>query len=74
MRRQTLAAAVAALSERDRDLIALRYGADLTARQIGDVLEIGTHAAEVALGRALDRVRARLVDGTEQGLLQSTGL
>ena len=74
VRRLTLAAAVAALSERDRDLIALRYGADLTARQIGDVLEIGTHAAEVALGRALDRVRARLVDGTDQGLLQSTGL
>jgi RNA polymerase sigma factor (sigma-70 family) len=73
-RRLTVAAAIAALPERDRDLIALRYGADLTARQIGEVLEIGTHAAEVALGRALDRVRTRLADGTDQGLLQSTGL
>jgi RNA polymerase sigma-70 factor (ECF subfamily) len=73
-RRLTLAAAVATLPERDRDLLALRYGADLTARQIGEVLEIGTHAAEVALGRALERVRAKLADETDQGLLRSTGL
>src|SRR5664279_6314784 len=30
-------AAVAHLPERDRELVALRYGADLTARQIGEL-------------------------------------
>ncbi|MHB8644069.1 MAG: RNA polymerase sigma factor, partial [Gaiellaceae bacterium] len=38
LRRLTIAAAVAQLPERDRELIALRYGADLTARQIGRLL------------------------------------
>ena len=32
--------AVAGLAERDRELVALRYGADLTARQIGELLEL----------------------------------
>jgi RNA polymerase sigma factor (sigma-70 family) len=67
-RRLTVAAALTALPERDRDLIALRYGADLTARQVGEVLGIEQHAAEVALARALGRLRARLeeTDGPER--------
>jgi len=73
-RRLTVAAAVSALPERDRDLIALRFGADLTARQIGQILAIDTHAAEVALGRALERLRARLGDADEDGLLRSSGM
>ncbi len=60
VRRLTLAAAVAHLQERDRELIALRYGADLTARQIAELLELKTHAVEVALQRALARLRAEL--------------
>ena len=39
--------------ERDRELIALRYGADLTARQIADLLDLRTNAVGVALHRAL---------------------
>jgi RNA polymerase sigma-70 factor (ECF subfamily) len=58
--RLDLQAAVAALDARDRELIALRYGADLTARQIGEVLELKTNAVEVALHRALGRLRERL--------------
>ncbi len=50
-------AAVASLDERDRELIALRYGADLTARQIAETLEMRTNAVEVALHRALGRLR-----------------
>ena len=65
-RRLTIATAVAGLDDRDRDLIALRYGADLTARQIGDVLGMTTHAVEVALHRALARLRASLVEGTDE--------
>jgi RNA polymerase sigma-70 factor (ECF subfamily) len=58
--RLTLAAAVARLPDRDRELIALRYGADLTARQIGELLDLRTNAVEVALHRALARLRAEL--------------
>ena len=58
--RLTVRAAVASLDERDRELIALRYGADLTARQIAETLEMRTNAVEVALHRALGRLRESL--------------
>ena len=58
--RVALADAVARLDERARDLIALRYGADLTARQIGEVTGMNTNAVEVAIHRALTRLRADL--------------
>ena len=49
--------ALAGLSDTDQELLALRYGADLTARQIGELLEMQTNAVEVALHRALSRLR-----------------
>lgn len=58
--RLDLQRAVSQLGERERELIALRYGADLTARQIGEVLELKTNAVEVALHRALQALRASL--------------
>jgi RNA polymerase sigma factor (sigma-70 family) len=51
---------LATLPERDRELIALRYGADLTARQIGELLDMRTNAVEVALHRALQSVKDEL--------------
>ena len=63
--RVTLAAAVERLDERDRELIALRYGSDLSARQIGELLELRTNAVEVALHRALARLRKLLEDQDE---------
>jgi len=54
------AAAVAELRERDRELIALRYGADLTVSQIAALLDMRTNSAEVALHRALARARDKL--------------
>ena len=60
VRRLTLRHAVERLDDRERELIALRYGADLTARQIGAVLGLRTNAVEVALHRALARLRAEL--------------
>jgi RNA polymerase sigma factor (sigma-70 family) len=60
IRRLTLAEAIATLDEREQDLIALRYGADLTARRIAEVLGLQTNAVEVALHRALARLRAQL--------------
>ena len=61
--RLELRAAVAQLDERDRELVALRFGADLTARQIAGVLDLKTNAVEVALHRALDRLRRQLDPG-----------
>ena len=60
--RLSLRAAVAKLGERDRELIALRYGADLSARRIGALLDMRTNAVEVALHRALGRLRVELGD------------
>jgi RNA polymerase sigma-70 factor (ECF subfamily) len=60
IRRLTLAAALSQLSDRDQELIALRFGADLTAAQIARVLDGKTNAVEVALHRALARLRSIL--------------
>jgi RNA polymerase sigma factor (sigma-70 family) len=60
--RLELSAAVAQLPERQQELIALRFGGDLTARQIGELLELKTNAVEVALHRALISLRAILED------------
>ena len=58
--RLDLRAAVARLDERDRELLALRYGADLTAKRIGELLELKTNAVEVALHRALASLRSQM--------------
>ena len=60
LQRLGLRDAVAQLDERDRELVALRYGADLSAKQIGELLDMKTNAVEVALHRALARLRAAL--------------
>jgi RNA polymerase sigma factor (sigma-70 family) len=60
LRHLDLAAGFAQLEARDRELLALRYGADLTAAQIGSILELKTNAVEVALHRALARLRDAL--------------
>jgi RNA polymerase sigma factor (sigma-70 family) len=65
LERLTLARAVERLDARDRELIALRYGSDLSARQIGELLELRTNAVEVALHRALARLR-KLVEGEDE--------
>jgi RNA polymerase sigma factor (sigma-70 family) len=60
LRRLSLQDAVAALSERDRELIALRYGADLTGRQIAEILDMSTNAVDVGVHRAVERLRQAL--------------
>jgi RNA polymerase sigma factor (sigma-70 family) len=66
--RLDLRAALERLDERDRELLALRYGADLTARQIAELMELKTNAVEVALHRALARLRESLDQpGAEPG-------
>ena len=63
VRRLTLRRALARLGERDRELIALRYGADLSTRRIASLLGGSTNAVDVALHRALARLRAELERG-----------
>jgi RNA polymerase sigma factor (sigma-70 family) len=60
--RIALREAVLTLEPRDRDLIALRYGADLKASQIAELLGERTNTVEVALHRALRRLRSSLHD------------
>jgi RNA polymerase sigma factor (sigma-70 family) len=55
-----LARALGGLSEQDRELVALRYGADLSARQIAELLDARTNTIEVALHRALERLRRQV--------------
>ena len=64
IQRLTLDEAIGALSDRDQELLSLRYGADLRARQIAAVMEMETHAVEVALSRALARLRTLVGEPT----------
>lgn len=63
--RLSVRAAVARLAPRERELVALRYGADLTARQIAELLELKTNAVEVALHRLHARLREELAAADE---------
>jgi len=58
--RLDLQAALARLEERDRELISLRYGADLSSKQIGELLGLEPGAVDVSLHRARSRLRALL--------------
>ena len=61
---QRLQQNLAKLSERDRELIALRYGANLSHRQIGQLLKKSEGSVTVALSRAVSRLR-RLFEAEE---------
>jgi RNA polymerase sigma-70 factor (ECF subfamily) len=58
--RLSVTRAVDRLEDRDRELLGLRYGADLATRQIAELLELTPNAVDVALHRALARLRAVL--------------
>ena len=55
--RITIGGAMQQLGNRDRELLALRYGADLSARQIARLLDSEVNAVEVGLSRARNRLR-----------------
>ena len=69
-----MAAAVGRLDPRERELIALRYGADLTARQIADLLGQRTNTVEVALHRALARLRDLVEEANPRTRCKETGV
>lgn len=68
--RMSVLAAVARLDPRSQHLLALRYGADLSTRELGAILGLKKNAVEVALHRARERVREEL---ERQGLTAQSG-
>lgn len=58
--------AVRALSPRHRTVVALRYGADLSYRQVGQALGISEAAALMVTRRALAKLRSRLSQEVHQ--------
>jgi len=58
--RLSLEQALSRLPPRDRELVALRYGADLSARRIAELTGSTVNAIEVALHRAVVRLRGEL--------------
>jgi RNA polymerase sigma-70 factor (ECF subfamily) len=55
--RLAIADAIGALDPRERELIALRYGADLSSRQIAQLLDMQANAVDVALHRARGKLK-----------------
>jgi RNA polymerase sigma factor (sigma-70 family) len=58
IRRLTLGAALQTLDERDQELLAMRYGGEMTAQQIAEVVGSTANAVRVAVHRAVARARA----------------
>lgn len=61
-----LESALTALGERERELIALRYGADLSGPQIASVTGLTVANVQQILSRPLRRLRAELEHGTRK--------
>jgi RNA polymerase sigma-70 factor, ECF subfamily len=57
---RVVAAALAGMPPRDRELIGLRVAADLSYREVGELMGMSEPAAKVATHRALRRLRERL--------------
>jgi RNA polymerase sigma factor (sigma-70 family) len=55
-----LAAALAALSDRDREVVALRFGGDLSGPEIADALGLSLANVQQILSRSLRRLRSAL--------------
>ena len=61
-----LESALTALGERERELIALRYGADLSGPQIASVTGLTVANVQQILSRSLRRLRAELEHGSRK--------
>ena len=62
---QRVNAAIMRLAPRERELIGLRIAAELSHRQIAEVLGISEQAAKVATRRALKKLRSKLEDQSD---------
>lgn len=57
-----LLAALAELNERDREIVALRYGADMNGPEIAEVVGLSLANVQQILSRSLRRLRAALAE------------
>jgi len=62
--RAEVAGALAALSDRDREVVALRYGGDLTGPEIASLMDLSLSNVQQILSRSLRRLREILEVGT----------
>jgi RNA polymerase sigma factor (sigma-70 family) len=65
--RATLAAVLGALSDEEREAVALRYGADLTMPEIAELIDEPLSTVEGRVYRALRRLRDRIDDPRSVG-------
>jgi RNA polymerase sigma factor (sigma-70 family) len=63
MRRIDLRDAIEQLEVRERELLALRYGSDLSTRQIAELMDTTPGSVDVALSRARARLKVVLEGG-----------
>jgi RNA polymerase sigma-70 factor (ECF subfamily) len=61
-RRDELASAVACLSEEEREVVALRFGADLTLAQVAQAVQQPRSTVEARLYRALRKLHGELAE------------
>jgi RNA polymerase sigma factor (sigma-70 family) len=54
------------LPARDRELIALRFGADLDTAAVGDAVGLSAESARRAIGRALERLRVLIKEADHE--------
>jgi RNA polymerase sigma factor (sigma-70 family) len=55
--------AIGRLSPRDRQLLGLRFVADLDTASVGQIVGLSAESARRAIGRALDRLRFQVSGG-----------
>jgi RNA polymerase sigma-70 factor (ECF subfamily) len=65
--------ALAQLAERDRELLALRYGVGLPSKQIASALDLKPGAVDVALHRARERLSQALAGEDDVPALARAG-
>ena len=63
--RQVLLTAMAALEDEEREALSLRYGADLSLREIADILEVPRSTVEGRIYRGLRKLSHELVEDPE---------
>lgn len=66
LRRIDLSRALETLEDRERELVALRYGAGLSSKEIGALLDLRANAVDVALHRARERLKSALGDVSDE--------
>ena len=69
-----LEAALAALGEREREVIAIRFGAELTSREIAEVTGLTRANVQQICSRALRRLRAELDGSAVRPAVQSAAV